>query len=464
MNDNTHLPPQDLEAEEALLGACLQSAKAIETALSNRISRASFLRPAHQHVWDAILALHERDTVDELTVHRWLHDAGHGATVGGLVGVSTLVDRCPAVANVRAYAVRVREVAARRAIVVAGHDIARLGYEPGDRDSEALPDAAREILDGSTAGVVREGAAVSTMVELMQRFYDDMTERYERDGMIAGLPTGIAALDERWGGLQPGRMYVVAGRPGMGKTALGMGMAEAVAFGSGVDVLAFNFEMSPTEQGGRLLARVGSLDLHRLANTKPSAAEFQAAAETMQRLMPVADRLHVDESPALTVGEVCRRARRHARVLRRDGRRLGLVVVDYLQKIRMPQRMEQEQAIALASGELKALALELEVPVIALAQLNRGSEHREGKVPQLSDLRGSGAIEQDADVVALLHRPEYYDGANTDPEWRGRGVVITGKSRVGASGVDDVAWEGQHVRYSDWRGPVFLAGVGVGVS
>lgn len=456
---DSHLPPQDLVAEEALLGACMLSAKAIEDAIDAGVVAEMFLRPAHQHVWAAIMSLHEREQVDELTVHRLVKERGHDAAVGGFVGVSALVDRCPAVANARAYAVAVRDTATRRALVNAGHDIARLGYQEAE-DVALLRDRAQEALEQGVRGLERQGARIGTMADQVVAFHELMQDRVAANGVIAGLSTGLEVLDDRWGGLQGGRLYVVAGRPGMGKTALGMGIAEAVCFGSGVPVLAFNFEMSPVEQGGRMIARHGSVNLHRIANAVPDERDQGAVADAVQRVYALAQSFYLDESPSLTVGELCRRARRHARMLRRQGESLGLIVVDYIQKIRYPSRMEQEQAVALASGELKALALELDVPVVALAQLNRGVEHRDGKIPSLADLRGSGAIEQDADVVALLFRQEYYDGADTKLEDRGRGQVITAKSRVGAVGVDDLRWEGEFVRYSDWTGPVFMAGMG----
>lgn len=457
MSMERHIP-QDLEAEEALLGAMLLSEFGIEQAGAANVDGGMLLRPSHRLVFESILRMRRRDHVDELTVIADLRERGKLVEAGGASGVMALAEKCPAVANAKAYALAVKNSWVRREAVTLGEGIAALGYDD-TTDPAILRERAAALLDGFSRRVqgANGGAVVSTMRDQALAFYDAMTERYERGGLIAGLSTGIKALDERWGGLQPGRLYVIAGRPGMGKTALGMGIAESVAFGSGANVLSFNFEMSPVEQGGRAIARHGSLNLHRLANTVPTAGEFEAAYEAITAISEGAQLVAIDESPSLTIGEVCSRTRDHARMLEGDGRKLGVVLVDYVQKVKASGGGEKEyDTVTRAVGDLKALALELGVPVIALAQLNRGAEHRAAREPSLADLRGSGAIEQDADVVALLHRPEYY--GDESPEWRGRAVVATAKNRVGADGADDLSWEGSHVRYSDWRGPVFHVG------
>jgi len=453
-----HLPPQDLDAEEALLGAMLLSAAAIEKAIAVRISRLMFYRPAHRLIFDAILDLHDRDRVDELTVIHWLKDRGVLGDVGGSPAVVSLAERCPAVANARAYAEAVRDSAIRRSLVERGHQIAELGYA-GSPDVPGLVGEAGRILDDMTERVVGVGdVGVSTAADEFEGFVEGLQERFERGAELSGLTTGLRALDQRLGGLRPGELTVIAGRPGMGKSALAAGIAEHVVFGCGEDVYSVNLEMRERQQIGRLMARVGGVRLGAIRGL-PSERDVEEAATTAMQLHESAKRLHMDLASDLTVAQIRQRARVLNRKLRREGRSLKLVVVDYLQLITPPagERNETSQLTIISRG-LKSMALELGVHVIALSQLNRAVEDRTPPRPRLSDLRGSGSIEQDADQVLFLFRPGYYLGDSTPPELVGKAELIAGKMREGEPGIDELCWEGDRVRFSDWSGPVFMVG------
>jgi replicative DNA helicase len=454
---HSHLPPQDLEAEEALLGAMLLSPSAIDKAFAAKLTRAMFYRPAHQHVFDAIVDLFDRDRVDELTVIHWLKERGLLAGAGGSVGVMTLSERVPSVANARAYAEAVRDAAIRRSLVARGHQIAELGYKEAP-DTPSLIGEAGRILDEMTdRATAVDDVGVSTAADEFAGFVDSLQERFDRGAEFSGLTTGLSALDQRTGGLRPGELTIVAGRPGMGKSALAAGIAEHVVFGCGEDVYSVNLEMRERQQIGRLMARAGGV---RLAATRglPSEQDVEDAAATALRLHESAKRLHMDRASDLTVAQIRQRARVLNRRLKRQGRSLKLVVVDYLQLITPPAGERNETAqLTIISRGLKSMALELGVHVVALSQLNREVEKRQPPRPMLADLRGSGSIEQDADCVLFLYRPDYYLQENTPPDLVGLAELNAAKLREGEPGVDALRWTGSRVAFSDW-GPVFHVG------
>ena len=454
--------PQDLDAEQAILGAMISARRGIDAALTIRLTAKHFMRPAHGLIFDAIMHQSDSDAVDEMTVVQRLRDQRCLAEAGGSEYVMSLYERTPSVANSTVYALAVRKSAVRRALVKRGTTIQELGWVESDRSPDELVSEAGRLIDEMAERVSHSsGAQISTMADHLLPFYETMSDRRERGAAFAGLSTGLSVLDTRWGGLQGGRFYVIAGRPGMGKSALGMGIAESVVFGSGVDVYSANLEMTPTEQAGRLIARAGSLDLHRLTNALPTDDDFVESYAVISRVSECARLLHTDESSKLTADDVCRRARMLNRKLKREGRALGLVLVDYLQKLKKPKGLREDQdyaAVTYASGLLKELALELDVPVVALCQLNRSVEARPDKKPNMSDLKGSGDIEQDADIVALILRPEYYQKEDTPLEYRGMAIIDTAKSRIGESGEDVLRWEGRHVRFSDYVGSSFYVG------
>lgn len=446
-----HLPPQDLESEEAVLGAMLKSGTAIEKVIESPLTEASFARPSHRIVFAAILAMHEQGAVDDVTVITHLKAEGKLAEAGGAAQLMSLSERCPTVANVRAYIDSVVEHATLRSIAERGLQIATMAYERA-ADTASLVIEAGRIVDELSDRAITNDAGITTLADELMPLYDEMQERSERGARITGLDTGFRALNDRLGGLQDGKLYVIAGRPGMGKSVLGSGLAENVVFGCGEDVYIANLEMGTREQTGRTIARAGSISLSRITNQIPDANDFQATYETIEQLTEMGKRLHLDQSADLTAQQISFRARKLNRKLKRDGRRLRMVVVDYLQLITPAQgiRADNENAaITHNSRMLKQLARSLNIPVVVLSQLNRAVEDRPDRKPRLSDLRGSGAIEQDADVIMLLFRPEYYAKDDTPVEWQGVVQVDTAKWRGGQIGVDKLAFDGAYVRFRD---------------
>jgi replicative DNA helicase len=473
------IPPQNLEAEQALLGAMMMRRAAIEVASDLGMQATDFYRPAHQLIYTAIVEL-DRTTgrVDELlTVNKLKattvrHRVERGANgeqqripvtaleeVGGAAVVMTLSERVPSIANARAYAVEVRDQAMLRRLVEAGHEIARLGYEHPDQP-DVLVQRAGVLADELAQASSPQEAGFTTLADELGPMYDQLGELHAGGGAIVGLPTGFPELDQRWGGCQDSRLMVVAGRPGMGKSAFGSQIAEHVALNEDADVAIFNLEMGIDQQVRRSTARIGDIDLHRITSGRPTEQDLTDVWNTIGRVYESAKRVHMDKSSELTSTQIRQRARRLDRRLRREGRRLRMVVIDYLQLVRAPGRVDNRtHEISIVTRDLKALAIELQVPVIALSQLNRAVEQRVDKTPMMSDLRESGSIEQDADVIVLLNRPEYYSKESTPPEFVGRAEVITAKWRDGMPGSDWLTFDGPRTRFLPGSvGPVFEAG------
>lgn len=457
----SHLPPQCLEAEEAILGAMLVSTTAVDAARSARLTETDFYRPSHRTIYRAIMTLAARDAVDELTVVRELQHAGQLGEVGGAAAVMTLAERCPTVANARSYAQEVVDTSLLRSLVETGHAIAALGYDRPDEPARLLQQASQMtglLLD---RGAKRAGDRWVTLADAMQQAYDRAAERAERGSTLLGHSTGLQALDARWGGLEDGALVIVAARPGMGKSALGDQITETVAFGAGVDVARFSLEMDPVQQASRGLARHTGVGLRSIITGRVADEEWQTLHDHgVAGLREGASRIHLAPDRKLTADEIRVRSLQLHRELAKDGRALGLVLVDYLQ-LADGAGDNRTQQVSHITRTLKVLAGELDVPVIALSQLNRQCESRPDKRPMLSDLRESGSIEQDADVVCLLHRLEAYYGAETPPQWVGRGEVITAKCRNGEPGTDILGWEGSRTRFVDDPGPTFVAGAGM---
>jgi replicative DNA helicase len=473
------IPPQNLEAEQALLGAMMMRRAAIEVATDVGVHTAAFYRPAHRLIHAAIIDL-DRTTgqVDELLVVNKLratttrHRIERGEDgeqqripvtaledVGGAAVVMTLAERVPSIANARQYAVEVRDQALLRRLVEAGHEIARLGYEHPD-EPDALVQQAGVLADELAKASTPTEQGWTTLADELGPMYDQLGERHAGGATIVGLRTGFDDIDERLGGCQDARLMVVAGRPGMGKSVFGSQIAENAALNEDADVAIFNLEMGIDQQVRRSTARMGDIDLHRITSGQPTEQDLTDVWSTIGRVYESAKRVHMDKSSELTSTQIRQRARRLDRKLRREGRRLRMVVIDYLQLVRAGGRVDNRtHEVSIVTRDLKALAIELQIPVIALSQLNRSVEQRIDKRPLMSDLRESGSIEQDADVIVFLYRPEYYQKENTPPEWQGRAEVITAKWRDGMPGSDWLTFDGPRTRFLPGSvGPVFEAG------
>lgn len=445
----THLPPQSLEAEEAILGAMMISAAAIEVGVDLRLTADHFYRPSHRTIFTVIMQLADRDAVDELTVINELKHRRLLGDVGGAAAVMTLAERVPAVANARAYAEEVIAQAKLRFLVNTGHSIAKLGYEHPDTPDNLLLQAGA-MIDAHGDADPSAAEEWTTLDAELDELDESLRRRKDAGTAIVGMTTGLDALDVRWGGLQKARLYIGAGRPGMGKSSWLYGVMEHIALELGEHVALFNFEMNPAQQAARAAARLGAADLHRITNALPTDHDITQVASTRQRYQARTPLMHINRSASMTIRQMQQSTRRlHRRLKRTTGRGLAAIGVDYIQLFESPswKGNDRQQDLTQVSRGLKLIGKELDVPVVALSQLNRQVENRPIPRPVLSDLRESGAIEQDADVVLLLYRPEYYTGESTDPDWQGKAEAITAKWRDGTPGTDILGWDGARTKF-----------------
>ena len=403
-----------------------------------RLSAEDFYRPAHQHVFEAITGLFDANQpIDAITVADALRRAGTLDRIGGVPFLTRVLDTVPTTSNVDYYAEIVAETSARRRLLAAGATVGRLAMQ-GDREIAEVLDSAEQAVFAVAERRVGDGlAAVGPM---LQHTLERIEEMGTRGDDVTGLATGFRDLDRMLAGLQPANLVVIAARPSMGNSALALNIAENVAE-AGSPVAVFTLEMSREEVVQRLLSSMAGVDSHSLRTG-------QLTPDLWQRLVRVTSRLYqmpffVDDSPDLTVTAIRAKCRRMAR---KQG--LGLVVVDYLQLMHSSGRSDnRQQEIADISRSLKNLARELHVPVIAVSQLNRALEQRENKRPRLGDLRESGAIEQDADIVDFIYRDEYYDPGSSQ---MGVAEVNIAKHRAGATGTVMMNFAAEFTRFRNY--------------
>jgi replicative DNA helicase len=432
------VPPHNVEAEESVLGAVMLSAEAAAVALET-LRPEDFYRPAHQSVFEAILALFDgNQAIDAITVSDWLRRNDALDRVGGIAFLNHLMDAVPATSNVGYYVEIVDETASRRRLMKAGSAVGQLAMQ-----SERPVD---EVLDAAEAAVFavadrRVGEGLSRLGPLLQETLEKIEEIGTQGGDITGVPTGFRDIDKKLAGLHPANLIVVAARPSMGKSSLALNIAQNVSE-TGKPVAFFTLEMSREEVVQRLLSSMASVDSNKLRTGQLGPEMWQKLARESSKLYEMP--FFVDDSPDLTVTAIrakCRRLKRKSD--------LGLVVVDYLQLMQGPTRSDnRQQEIAEISRSLKNLARELHVPVIAVSQLNRQLEQRENKRPRLGDLRESGAIEQDADIVMFIYRDEYYNPESADT--RGIAEVSIAKHRAGATGTVMMTYAAEFTRFRNF--------------
>lgn len=420
--------PHNIAAEESLLGAMLLKQTAIADAVE-QVSAEDFYKPAHRHIFDAISTLYAGgEPVDPITVAEELRRAGLLDSIGGAAVLVSLQSRTPAVSNAAYYARIIDENSLLRRLVNTASDIAELGYNPLDDIAKTLDTAESKIYD------VAQRRVTDSMVDLrtlLDASLDRLESLYERSESITGTPTGFHELDELTAGLQPSALIIIGARPAMGKTSLAMCMAANAAVKHNRPVLFFSLEMGHLELTQRLLGSEGRIDATRLRNGQLTEADWSKISKTMGRLADAP--LWIDDNPNLTVNEIRAKARR----LKSKVGDLGLIVVDYLQLMSGRSNAENRQVeISEISRGLKILARELETPVVALSQLSRGLEMRADKRPMLADLRESGSIEQDADLVMFVYRDEVY---NPEGE-KGTAELIVAKHRSGPTGTCRLAF------------------------
>jgi len=436
------VPPQNLEAESSILGGVLIENDAINSVVEI-VNVDDLYRESHRKIFRAMIDLWDRnEPVDLITLSDQLKAKGELEAVGGSSYLAELASSVPTAANIAHYARIVREKSILRRLVQASTEIATRGLEEKGNVEAFLDDAERVIFDISerriTSSFVMVGDVVKDSIKKVEQLY-------ERKEMITGVPSGYHDLDQMTAGLQPSDLIIVAGRPSMGKTAFALNIGANAAF-KGIGVAVFSLEMSMEQLVLRMLCSEAHVDHSRIRTGYLRESEFPALVMAAGRLgdTPVS----IDDTPAISVLEVRAKTRR---LVRDRSRKIGLVVVDYLQLMRgMGGATNREQEISEISRSLKALAKELAVPVIAISQLNRRVEDRGDKRPMMSDLRESGAIEQDADVIMFIYRDEVYHPDSE--ETKGIAEIIVGKHRNGPVGTVKLTFQKEFTRFDDYSG------------
>lgn len=436
------VPPQDLDAEQATLGAQLIAKQAIEDVIDGPMQTRDYYRPAHETIQHAILHLYSKgEPADPITVAAELTKRGEIAGAGGASYLHTLVQACTTSANADYHAEIVHERAVLRRLTEAGTRISQLGYA-GEGELDDITSAAEaEILDALKGR--EESAGYAYVRDDVPGFWDELDARMKGTAGLTGLPTGLSDLDAMTNGLQPGQLIVIGARPAMGKSTLALDFARSGSIKHGKTTAFFSLEMGRSEITQRLYSAECRVALHHIR----SGAVTEDDLATMARRTPDIEGapIIIDDSPNLSMMEIRSRARR----MKQSKGGLHLLIVDYLQLMRSggTRRAEnRQQEVSDMSRDLKLLAKELEIPVIALSQLNRGPEQRTEKRPVVSDLRESGAIEQDADMVILMHREDAYE---KETPRAGEADLILAKHRNGPTGTVTVAFQGHYSRFVD---------------
>jgi replicative DNA helicase len=438
-------PPHSMEAEQSVLGGLLLDNAAWDK-IADVVGPDDFYRQNHRLIYRHIARLVELSRpADVVTVAESLDKSAELGDVGGLGYLASLAQNTPSAANIRRYAEIVRERSVMRQLAQVGADIAESAYNPQGRDAAQLLDEAEGKVFQIAESTAKSKQGFLEMPNLLQEVVERIDMLYSRDNPdeVTGVATGFVDLDARTSGLQPGDLIIVAGRPSMGKTAFSMNIAEHVAVEVHKPVAVFSMEMGGTQLVLRMLGSVGRLDQHVLRTGRLGDEDWQKLTFAIGKLSEAP--MYIDETPALTALEVRARARRLAR---QHNGELGLIVIDYLQLMSGSGRSGENRASELGeiSRSLKGLAKELRVPVVALSQLSRSVEQRPNKRPMMSDLRESGAIEQDADIILFMYRDEYY---NPDSPDKGLAEAIIGKHRNGPTGIVRLAFVGQYAKFEN---------------
>ena len=431
--------PHSLDAEKSVLGAMLLSREAIGL-VSETLHGDDFYIPAHGHIFEAVTALYASGhPVDPVTVAEELERSDLLEMVGGAAALIEIQDRTPATTSAPRYAEIVSELALLRRLIAECNEIAEIGYGRPEDVVKAIDDAEARIYSVAQRRITTTTAPLG---ELLSSSLDRLEELYERGDAITGTPTGFIDLDRLLSGLQPSALIVVGARPAMGKTSFALGMAANAALSKDAKpVLMFSLEMSQVEITQRLLCSQAKVDASHIRNGRLTPEDWTSISHTVGTLAEAP--IWIDDNPNVTVMEIRSKARR----LKSKLGDLGLIIIDYIQLMSGSSGAESRQVeVAEISRGLKILARELDVPVVALAQLNRGLEARTEKRPMLSDLRESGSLEQDADVVMFLYRDEVYHPDSADS---GMGEVIVAKHRAGPTGLVRLAFNGKYTLFDN---------------
>lgn len=433
------VPPQNMEAEQAILGSLLLESEAWDQ-VADVIDSADFYKPHHQVIFKAISELHQKNNpVDLITVSNHLQAIGELQNAGGTEYLVEVVGRTISSANISTYASIVREKALLRKMISASSEIIEKAYGEDFPDVNIFVDQAEEKF--YKLGETKKADGLANPMDVVRSSIEKIEDLYKRKSDITGVATGFSMLDRMTSGLHGGELIIIAARPSMGKTAFSLNLAQHMALRHGKTVAYFSLEMSKESVMMRLLASEARINMKDIRSGRISDNAWPKLISAAGHISE--SHLYIDDSSGISPLEVRTRARR----LKAQGK-LDIIMIDYLQLMDLKQKVEsRERAVSEISKTLKTIAKELDIPVVALAQLNRGVEGRTEKRPMLSDLRESGSIEQDADVIMMLYREDYYDKEN--PDAHGNAEVIIGKQRNGPTGTVKLRWEAEFGRFRD---------------
>jgi replicative DNA helicase len=434
----TRVPPHNIEAEQSVLGSILLKDKGF-LQVNEYISADDFYRETHKIIFAALVELFERnEPQDMLTLTSYLTDTNQLESVGGASYLATLTHTVPVTANIESYARIIRQKSVLRNLITAAADIAQRCFEEQDDIDQLVDDAEQSIFE--IAGN-KSTSEFTPLRSIIPESFKTVEKLYERKELITGVPTGYTDLDKMTAGLQPSDLVILAGRPSMGKTALALNIAQHAALVDKTGVAIFSLEMSKDQLAMRLLSSVGRIDSQKIRTGRLQNEDWPHLSRAAGMLSEAP--IHIDDTPALSIAEMRSKMRRLA-----SSNDIGLVLVDYLQLMRGRISENRTQEISDISRSLKALAKEHDVPVLALSQLNRGLESRTDKRPMMADLRESGAIEQDADVICFIYRDEVYNKNEDNPD-KGIAEIIIGKQRNGPTGVSRLFFKKEYTMFEN---------------
>jgi len=429
------IPPQNIDAEQSVLGAILLDREAVYAAMK-LLRPEDFYRESHRLIYEAMLDLNESgNPVDLITLSEHLRHNGSLEKAGGVAYLASLAEMVPTAANIDYYSRIVEEKSLLRTLIQLSTRIAGMGYEEGEEPEKLIAEAERMITE---LGGRRAATAFFAIRDILLDTFAHLEFLYNNKGDTTGVSTSFSDLDRLCSGLQPSDLIILAGRPGMGKTALGLCIGYSAAQKHDIPVAVYSLEMSKEQLVQRILCAEAKVDQHRLRTGDLKEEDWQKLHETKNRLANIP--IFIDDTPGISVRQV----RAKARQLQAE-KGLGLIVIDYLQLMQGSRRAEnRQQEISEISRSLKGLAKELNVPVLALAQLSRAVEQRDKKRPIMSDLRESGSLEQDADLIMFIYRDEYY---NNDSEKKGIAEIIVSKHRNGPTGVVELGFWKEYTKF-----------------
>ena len=434
--------PNDIIAEQAVLGSMLVDKDAVMAA-TEFLKPEDFYRDDNKEIYAAMLDLYKLGKhIDTITLKEELKLRGTLEKVGDIQYIATLIDTVPTTSNVESYVKIVEEKSVIRKLIKAANDILKLGYSQTEEVDTIVEQAEKKIYDIIK---LKNSKQYSSIREILVTAFDEIEKKYQNKNKMSGIPSGFVDLDKKISGINPSDLIIVAARPAMGKSAFVLNIANYVAMFDKVSVLIFSLEMSKEQMINRILASESEVDSMKLRNADLSTDDWLKLGDASGRLSEIP--LYIDDTPGLSATELrakCRKAKLE--------KGIGLIIIDYLQLMESKSKNQsRQQEISEISRSLKILAKELKVPVIALSQLSRATESRTDHRPMLSDLRESGAIEQDADIVMFLHREDYYDA---ETEKKNIAEVIISKNRSGSTGTVELAWIGEYTKFANlYRGP-----------